>query len=116
MSVYEVMLLSAIEIVGDFGLKIFANGGGWVPLLVGLSGYIGVVVMLIITFQNSTVLMVNGAWDGISAIMNSIAAYVLLGERFDEPSQYVGVILIAVGLFMLKIPLKKATRFIMPKL
>jgi len=112
MSLPEIFALSCSEIVGDFGFKSFANGGGVVPFVIGLSGYIGVVVMLIVSLQNSTVLMVNGAWDGMSAAIESIAAYLFLGERLQHPFQYLGLFLIIVGLFFLKIPNSKNKLFV----
>ena len=116
MSVAQIAGLSAIEIVGDFGLKEFANRGGLIPLLFGIGGYVGVVLMLIVSLQGSTILMVNGAWDGISTIMNSIAAYILLGERFESWIQYFGLLLIIIGLLLLKIPLTKEEAFVWPKI
>lgn len=72
MSLVEIIGLSLIEIVGDFSLKQYANGGGFVHLAMGITGYIGVVIMLIISLQGSTVLLVNAAWDGMSALTGSI--------------------------------------------
>jgi multidrug transporter EmrE-like cation transporter len=70
---------------------------------------------LIVSLQGSSILLVNGAWDGISTIIESIAAYVFLGERFQSHVQYVGLVFIIIGLCMLKIPrTKKPFRF--PKL
>jgi len=107
MSVVEIFGLSLIEIVGDFALKQYANGGTTAHLIVGIIGYVGVVGMLIISLHNSTVLMVNAAWDGMSALIESVAAFVVLGERFESKSQYVGVVFIILGLYLLKIPLTK---------
>jgi len=48
-------------------------------------------------------------YDGkcfILALIESIAAYVVLGERFTDPNQYIGLGLIVSGLFFLKIPLE----------
>ena len=114
MSLPQILALSAVEIVGDFAFKEFANTGGLVPFAIGSAGYVGVVIMLIAALQNSTVMMVNGAWDGISGLMESAAAYIFLGERFEHKFQYVGLILIALGLYLLKIPLKKAKKFEIP--
>jgi multidrug transporter EmrE-like cation transporter len=50
--------------------------------------------------------MVNAAWDGISAFIESVLAFIVLGERFSDPNQYIGVGLIIVGLVFLKMPLK----------
>jgi multidrug transporter EmrE-like cation transporter len=116
MSVPEIIALSCIEIVGDFGFKQFANHGGIVPFTIGALGYVGVVGMLIVSLQHSSIMMVNGAWDGISGLMESAAAYLFLGERFHHPLQYLGLILIAVGLYFLKIPLSKKKDFVWPQL
>jgi len=115
MSIPQIFALSAIEIVGDFSLKSYANDGGFEMLGLGILGYVGVVIMLIISLQDSSVLLVNGAWDGISTIVESIAAYVILGERFDNYMQYVGIVVIILGLYLLKIPWKKSHPFHIPK-
>lgn len=116
MSLPQIIALSCVEIVGDFGFKQFANNGGIAPFLIGTLGYIGVVGMLIASLQHSTVMMVNGAWDGISGVIESAAAYIFLGERFHDPLQYLGLILIVVGLYFLKIPLNKKHEFAWPSL
>jgi multidrug transporter EmrE-like cation transporter len=97
-----------VEIVGDYGLKEFANGGGWAYLATGVVGYIGVVVALIVNLQGSSILLVNNAWDGMSSLTESLFAHVVLGERFDHWSQYIGLVMIVVGLFLLKIPWKNS--------
>jgi multidrug transporter EmrE-like cation transporter len=116
MSVAQIVGLSAVEIIGDFGFKQFANSGGLIPFLFGVGGYVGVVIMLIISLQGSTILMVNGAWDGVSTIIESLAAYIFLGERFESGVQYLGLLLIIIGLFLLKIPLTKEKPFVWPKM
>ncbi len=107
MSLAQITLLSLVEIIGDFGLKKYAQSEKLIHLAAGIVGYIGVVIMLIITFRESTVLLVNAAWDGTSALLESLAAFFILGERFDHYSQYVGVAMIVAGLYMLKLPIWK---------
>ena len=114
MSLPEIIFLSIVEIIGDFGYKEFANNGGLIPFMIGTIGYIGVIIMLIVALQNSTVIMVNGAWDGVSGLIESISAYIFLGERFEHWFQYVGLIFISMGLYLLKIPLKKIKQFKFP--
>ena len=116
MSVSQIIALASIEVVGDFALKEFANKGGLLPLAIGVGGYIGVVSMLIVSLQDSSILMVNGAWDGISTIIESFAAYLILGERFDNYLQYIGLVVIVIGLILLKIPWSKKHPFHIPKL
>ena len=116
MSFRQIVTLSLVEIIGDFALKEFANKGGLLPLSIGISGYIGVVYFLIIALQDSSILLVNGAWDGINAIIESIAAYIFLGERFHSYLQYIGLFLIIIGVYLLKIPRNKKHPFHFPKI
>jgi multidrug transporter EmrE-like cation transporter len=116
MSFVDIGALCLAEIVGDFGFKAFANNGGIRNFATGSFGYLGVIFFLIKSLQGSTVLLVNTAWDGLSTLIESVAAFFILGERFADPMQYVGLALIIVGLFFLKLPVKKEHAFVMPKL
>jgi len=116
MSYVDIGALCLAEIVGDFGLKDFANNGGSQGFTIGIAGYIGVIWFLIRSLQGSTVLLVNAAWDGLSALIESVAAIFILGERFDDPRQYLGVGFIIVGLFFLRLPVVNQRVFVLPKL
>ena len=99
----DIIALSIVEIYGDFSLKFYAQSGKMSDLGQGILGYIGVVYFLIRSLKsNGTVLYVNGMWDGISGLIESIAAFVLLGERLEKTSQYVGLVLTIVGIVLLK--------------
>lgn len=116
MSCVDIGALTFAEIIGDFGYKAFANEGGVKNFMTGTLGYVGVVYYLIRSLQGSNVLLVNAAWDGISALVESIAAIVVLGDRFDDPWKYFGIFLIVVGLFFLKLPVVNEHKFIFPRL
>ena len=116
MSYVDVWVLTVAEIIGDFGYKAFANEGGVKNFMTGTFGYVTVVYYLIRSLQGSSVLLVNAAWDGISALVESIAAIIVLGERFDDPWKYFGIFLIVVGLFFLKLPVVNEHKFIFPRL
>jgi multidrug transporter EmrE-like cation transporter len=115
MSLPQILGLTITELLGDIALKEYANDKGALYLGIGILGYIGVVILLIINLQGSTILMVNNAWDGTSSLIESIYAYVILGERFDNYLQYVGVFSIIIGLYLLKIPMSKKNPFHIPK-
>lgn len=115
MSYQELIPLILTEIVGDFGFKEFANKGGANNFLVGSAGYAGVIYYLIRSLQGSQILMVNAAWDGLSALIESLAAMIVLGERFDDPWKYFGIVLIVAGLFFLRMPVVSEHKFIFPK-
>jgi len=114
MSYVDIGALCLAEIVGDFGFKAFANNGGIRNFATGSVGYLGVIFFLIKSLQGSTVLLVNAAWDGLSALIESIAAFVILGERFEDPKQYLGIVLIILGLFFLKLPVVNERAFVFP--
>jgi multidrug transporter EmrE-like cation transporter len=116
MSYQDVGALIITEIIGDFGFQTFANKGGITPFFVGIGGYIGVVYFLIRSLQGSQILLVNAVWDGLSALIESIAAMVILGEYFEDPWKYVGIVLIILGLFFLKMPIKRDKPFNFPKI
>jgi multidrug transporter EmrE-like cation transporter len=115
MSYKDIALLSVAEIVGDFGYKKFADTGGLYNFSVGTVGYIGVIYFLIRSLQGSQVMLVNAAWDGFSALLETIAAMIVLGERFYDPYKYLGIVLIISGLFLLKLPIVNEHKFIFPQ-
>lgn len=98
---FYLSILCIIEILGDFTLKKYSVTGSSFDLFKGVGWYIGVVFFLIKTLSGSTVLYVNVAWDCISTIFESVAAYWFLGERFNDPKQYLGIVLIVTGMYFL---------------
>jgi multidrug transporter EmrE-like cation transporter len=115
MSYLDIGMLCLTEIIGDFGYKEFANVGGVTNFTIGTSGYLGVIYFLIRSLQGSQVLLVNAAWDGLSALIESIAAIIILGEKFNDPWKYFGIFLIVSGLFFLRLPLVNERKFIFPR-
>ena len=102
MSDLNLLLLSATEIFGDFKFKDFARLGGIGNFVQGVVGYVGVVFFLIRSLRNGNVMYVNGMWDGVSAVLETLAAYFILGERLNSWVQYAGLVLIIAGLFILR--------------
>jgi len=96
-----ILLLAISEIFGDFALEKYANTGVSGALGAGLVGYAGVVFFLVQALRGSSILYVNGMWDGTSALVESLAAFFLLGERFVRWEQYMGLGLIVVGIGLL---------------
>jgi len=100
----NIILLSMAEVFGDFGYKAFARTASKTSFAQGTLGYVGVVYFLIKSLQQGNVLYVNGMWDGVSAIIESVAAFFILGERLNRPSEYAGLVLIIMGICMLHAP------------
>lgn len=102
MSLLRIGILSVFEVFGDFMLKSYSTTGFKSSLGLGLLGYIGVIVSLIWSFKTGNVLLVNGLWDGMSAVIESTAAYLILGDRLTNPYQYIGLIATIAGVFLLR--------------
>ena len=101
MSFYNVFLLSLAEIFGDFQLENYATTDNLVSLSNGILGYAGVVYILIKSLRQRNVLFVNASWDGMSSILETLAAMIFLGETLKTTSEYIGLVLIISGLFFL---------------
>lgn len=102
MSLIRIGVLSLFEVFGDFMLKSYSTTGLSSKLGLGLLGYIGVIISLIWSFKTGNVLVVNGLWDGMSTIIESLAAYLILGNRLENPYQYFGLFMTIMGVYMLK--------------
>jgi len=98
----NIVMLSVVEIYGDFFLKFYSVSGKTTDLLNGILGYVGVIYFLLKSLKGGTVLYVNGMWDGISGLIESVAAYVILGERLERMTQYMGLGMVIIGIVLLK--------------
>ena len=98
----NLILLCIIEIFGDFSLQHYVDTNEFKYLLQGISWYGGVLFFLIKSLRGSSILYVNGMWDGISGLIGSLSAYFYLGQRFDNPIQYLGLGCIIIGIALLK--------------
>jgi multidrug transporter EmrE-like cation transporter len=101
-SMITIILLCIAEIYGDFSLRFYAQTNNVNYLAHGIVGYGGVVYFLIQALRVKNVLYVNGLWDGVSGVLESIAAYYILGDRLERPVEYVGLLLIILGIALMK--------------
>lgn len=102
-SFWDIVALATVEVYADFNLKWFAHERTNLGYLAqGLLGYAAVIYFLIRSLTGSTVLYVNGMWDGLSGLIESVAAYVFLGERLHNTTQYLGLLFTVVGIVLLK--------------
>lgn len=98
----DIFATAAIEIFADFNLRWYAQTDLVKYLYTGIAGYVGVVYFLIRSLRSDNLLFVNSVWDGLSSLIESLAAYVLLGDRLKTPQQYVGLVMTIVGVLLLK--------------
>ena len=98
----DVFLLATVEIFADFQLRWYAQTDLLHHLWKGVLGYAGVVYLLIRALRSNNLLFVNGLWDGMSSLIESVAAYYYLGDRLKTGQQYVGLILTIAGVLLMK--------------
>ena len=98
----DILWITLSEIIGDTGFKYYARNNELSFFSMGITGYTGVCYYLIQALQHKNILMVNGTWDGFSTLLEGIFAFIVLGERLIHIRQYVGYILITIGLFLLR--------------
>ena len=102
----NLVLLCLVEVYGDFKFKAYArstNDADGVPSFIqGCAGYAGVIYFLIRMLRIKDVIWVNAMWDGSSALIETLFAYFMYGERLNRPVNYAGLALIVLGLFMLR--------------
>lgn len=99
----DIFLLAAVEIVGDFNFRWYAQSNVLKYFYQGVLAYIGVIYFLIRSLRQNNVLFVNGVWDGFSSIIESVAAYYYLGDRLETAQQYVGLVMTIAGVALMKL-------------
>ena len=102
MAFLDIVTLSLIEIFGDFNLRWYAQTNQIEFLYKGVLGYIGVIYFLVRALRGGNLLYVNGMWDSLSTVLNSGAAFILLGDRLKTNTQYLGLLLAVIGIYLLK--------------
>ena len=93
MTVLNVCLMSMTEIFGNLNMQKFAETDQLQHLILGIIGYIGVLYFLTHSFKHGNMLWVSTMWEGMIIVFGSAFAYFYLGERFQHPVQYLGIVL-----------------------
>ena len=97
-----IMALVIIEVYGDFALRFYAQTSELKYLAHGTFGYLLIIYFLVKALQLKNVMYVNRMWDGISCVVESIAAYYFLGETLNSCWEYIGFVMIIIGIYLLK--------------
>jgi multidrug transporter EmrE-like cation transporter len=101
MSLPLIVGLSLAEILGDTFLKFFAREGGAFNWVVGHGAYAIVLYLLVRALKTGNVMYVNGMWDGMSALLETLFAIIVLKETLNTKYQYIGIGFIVIGIYML---------------
>lgn len=96
-----IVLISVIEYIGDSNFKIYTRTNNKFNLYLGISIYLIMIGFVISALRSANVAYVNGMWDGTSALIETLLAFILLHESFSNNIQYLGLLLIICGIFAL---------------
>ncbi len=100
---YYVLLVVISEVLANFNLKWYAETNLSKYLGISVAAYAGVLFFLFKAFQIDNVLYINALWDGLSGLVQGLAAYVFLGDRLKNSQQYVGFLFIVTGVVLLQL-------------
>ena len=100
---YLIIAVSLVEYFGDQNFQKFAKTGKTSNLVYGVIFYAFMLKLLIEALKKANLIYMNGMWDGISTIIGTIFAWWLLHERLSNPMQWLGLLLILLGLLSLNV-------------
>jgi len=98
-----IIIASLLEYLGDSNFKIYARSSDNKYLIYGIIAYIVMVYVLIKILLQSNVMYMNLNWDAVSIILETVLAYILLGEKLDNVYQLAGFITIMIGIVLLNV-------------
>lgn len=98
-----IIFASLLEYVGDSNFKFYARSSDNKYLVYGTIAYILMVYTLVQILKSSNVMYMNVSWDAFSIILETLLAYLLLGEILDNRYQFVGFIFIVIGVILLNV-------------
>jgi multidrug transporter EmrE-like cation transporter len=95
----QIWIITMTELIADLNLKSFATTNFSFHFYAGIFLYIILALELAVGFKTMGIAWLNGAWDGTSALITTIAG-AAIGEQL-KPLQWMGLALIAGGLYCL---------------
>jgi multidrug transporter EmrE-like cation transporter len=91
---WNIIGMSCAELGANYCIKRYAESEKRMLLIVGILLYLLMVYMLIRSFRTTNHMMhVNTIWQGVVVILGALFGFFLLGERFEHPVQYFGIVL-----------------------
>lgn len=100
---FDILLVSMLEYIGDSSFKKYSKSKSKSDLYIGIISYIIVIYLLVQILTYSNVMQMNIQWDAVSAILETVLAYLFLRETLSGVTQYIGFILIILGMIFMNL-------------
>lgn len=100
-----IMICAALlEYVGDSNFKLYARSSNNNNLLLGVGAYVIMMYLIIEILRNySNVMYMNGIWDALSIILETLLAYIFLKETLSNNYQVAGFMFVIIGVILMNI-------------
>lgn len=96
----QILAMGVTETYANMNLKEYATNGKKSCLAIGILGWALVIYLLIKSFRTHNLMHVSILWEFAITIFTAASAYFILGERFTSWLQWLGVILVFVGAYL----------------
>ena len=101
--IFVIVIASLLEYIGDSNFKFYARNTHNKNMIYGVIAYILMIYILIHILRYSNVMYMNLNWDAVSIVLETLLAYLLLGEKLDNRYQFAGFIFIFLGIVLLNV-------------
>lgn len=101
--IISIIFASLIEYGGDASFKLYTKYNSNLWLLSGIAFYAILVGFIIMILKYANVMHMNISWDAVSVLIETVLAFLLLGETLSGYFQYFGFFFILLGLVFMNI-------------
>jgi hypothetical protein len=93
MTIFNILLMAAAELFGNINIKKFTDGNKRHNLIYGFAAYAAVIFFLIKCFASKNMMWTICMSQAMVIVISTLFAYFILGERFTNSVQYIGIVL-----------------------
>lgn len=95
-----VVLAAILELLGDLGLKFWAETDRWLSFGLGLLAYGIALVLFALLLRRAELAVIFSLWVGVAAVLLALAGWWVFGESLSA-RQVAGLALVVGGIFLL---------------
>jgi len=101
MVIPQILAMGAAETYGNYNLKNYAFTNKNHHLVKGILAWALVLYILVQSFKNYNMMHVSMLWEFSITMFTVLTAYFVMGERFTNWKQWIGVLIIFLGAWLI---------------